>query len=219
MILQSLNQLYDRLAADPAYAIAPAGYSLQKIAFAVVIHPDGRLHRINDLRDHSGKKPLPIQRLVLGQAKPPGSGLNPCFLWDNSAYQLGYVAPRQTNETIEKYRKRAVRTQEAFVAFRERHLASESEINDPAFSAVCRFLEEWCTECGHDFPLLKEITASFGLFQLIGDRQKLRCPFSLGGSTYTSRIETFRACNKAAEIALAAIQRMGVSLVCDFRSS
>ena len=173
MILQSLDRLYDRLTTDPAYAIAPAGYSLQKIAYAVVIHPDGRLHQISDLRDHSGNKPLPIQRLVQGQAKPSGSGLNPCFLWDNSAYQLGYVAPRQAKESIDSYRKRAVRAQEAFAAFRERHLTAENGIDDPAFSAVCRFLEEWHTECGADHPLLEEITAGFGLFQLLGETRYL----------------------------------------------
>jgi len=173
MILQSLDRLYDRLADDSAYAIAPAGYSLQKITYAVVIHPDGRLHGISDLRDHSGKKPLPILRLVLGQSKPTGRGLNPCLLWDSSAYQLGHVGPRQAKESIEKYGKRAVRTQEAFVAFRDHHLASESEIDDPAFSAVCRFLEEWQPECGDDHPLLSEITTGFGLFQVLGETRYL----------------------------------------------
>ncbi|KRT54700.1 CRISPR-associated protein Cas8c/Csd1, subtype I-C/DVULG [endosymbiont of Ridgeia piscesae] len=151
----------------------PPGYSLQKIAFAVVIHPDGRLHQISDLRDHSGKKAVPIQRLLPGQAKPSGSGLNPCFLWDNSAYLLGHVAPRQAKESIDKYRKRAVRTQESFAAFRERHLKLEEEIDDPAFSAICRFLEEWACECSDDHPLLGEISSGFGLFQLLGETRYL----------------------------------------------
>ena len=166
MILQSLNQLYDRLAGDPAYAIAPPGYSLQKIAFAVVIHPDGRLHQISDVRDHSGRKPLPIQRLVPGQAKPSGSGLNPCFLWDNSAYLLGYASPQQNRETDEQYQKRIERTQRSFEAFRDYHLKLEIEIDHPAFSAVCRFLEQWRPEQAGEQPVLQEITAGFGVFQL-----------------------------------------------------
>lgn len=63
MILQQLNTLYDRLADDPNYAIAPHGYSLQKIAFVIIVHSDGRLHDIIDHRDHSGPKPLPVQHL------------------------------------------------------------------------------------------------------------------------------------------------------------
>ena len=55
MILQSLHQLYDRLAGSAGYAVAPPGYSLQKISFAVVIHPDGRLHAIEDRREQIGK--------------------------------------------------------------------------------------------------------------------------------------------------------------------
>ncbi|MBA1330734.1 hypothetical protein QQ73_06020, partial [Candidatus Endoriftia persephone str. Guaymas] len=108
---------------------------------------------------HSGKKPLPVQMLVPGQAKPSGSGLNPCFLWDNSAYLLGYVLPQQSKESDEKYQKRIDRTQRAFEAFRERHLAVEAEIDTPAFSAVCRFLVQWQAGLAEEHPLLQEITA------------------------------------------------------------
>lgn len=77
-----------------------------------------------------------------GQAKASGSGLNPFFLWDNSAYMLGYGSPQQSKETAEKDRKRIERTRRSFVAFREHHLVVEAEIDDPGFSAVCRFLEQ-----------------------------------------------------------------------------
>jgi len=169
MILQSLNQLYDRLATDPGYAIAPAGYSLQKIAFTVVLHPDGRLHDIIDARDHDGKKPLPVLRLLPGQAKPPGSAINPCFLWDNSAYMLGYVSPQQSKESDEKYQHRAERTARSFAAFRERHLAVEAQIDAPVFAAVCRFLERWQPEQAEKYTILSDITTGFGVFQQIGE--------------------------------------------------
>ncbi|MEJ1297009.1 MAG: type I-C CRISPR-associated protein Cas8c/Csd1 [Candidatus Sedimenticola sp. (ex Thyasira tokunagai)] len=169
MILQSLNRLYDRLAADPAYAIASEGYSLQKIAFEVVIKADGELHQIIDVRDHSGKKPVPIQRLVPGQAKPPGSGLNPCFLWDNMAYLIGYVGKQQKQESGEKYQKRIQRTKQAFGEFRDQHLALEDEISDPAFSSVCRFLEQWQSEQDTEQPVLNELTSGFGLFRLLAE--------------------------------------------------
>ncbi len=159
MILQSLYRLYDRLATEPEYAVARPGYSLQKISFAVVLHPDGRLHAIEDRRDTTGKKALPIQLLVPGQAKPSGSGLNPCFLWDNTLYLFGYTDD-------EKKQKRAPR---ACAAFRERHLALETEIDDPAFSAVCRFLEAWSPEQIADHPELAEFGTGFGVFQLIGE--------------------------------------------------
>jgi len=159
MILQSLHRLYDRLASDPEYAVAPPGYSLQKISFAVVLHPDGRLHAIEDRHDTTGKKAVPIQLLVPGQAKPSGSGLNPCFLWDNALYLFGYTDD-------DKKRERAPK---ACAAFRERHLALEDGIDDPAFSAVCGFLENWSPEKIIDHPELAELGTGFGVFQLIGE--------------------------------------------------
>ena len=159
MILQSLNQLYDRLASDPAYKIAPPGYSTQKIAFAVVLHPDGRLHDIQDIREEKGKKRLPRQLLVPGQSKPSGSGINPCFLWDNAFYLFGYTEEEEKHE----------RALKACSAFRDRHLALEREIDDPGFSAVCRFLESWQPERVSAHPGLGELGNGFGVFQLIGE--------------------------------------------------
>lgn len=77
-------------------------------------------------------KPHSIPILVLGANKSSGSGLNPCFLWDNCGYLLGYKGV-----TEEKEKKRI---REAFSSFRDKHLAVESSVNHPHFSAVCRFL-------------------------------------------------------------------------------
>ena len=91
MILQSLYELYDRLRNDADYKVAPAGYSLQKIAFRIVLKPAGSLHAIEDARIKNEKgKMVPRQVQVPGQTKSPGSGFNPGFLWDTSAYVLGY---------------------------------------------------------------------------------------------------------------------------------
>ncbi|MCL4779424.1 MAG: type I-C CRISPR-associated protein Cas8c/Csd1 [Gammaproteobacteria bacterium] len=173
MILQSLNHLYDRLAADPSYDIAPAGYSTQKIAFVVVLHADGRLHGIDDIREEKGNKRVPRQVLVPGQSKSSGSGINPCILWDNSAYLLGYVAPQKGSETDEKFEQRCLRTAESFKAFREKHLDLKSAINDDGFTAICRFLDAWSPERCAEFPLLSELQGGFGIFQVIGEAQYL----------------------------------------------
>ena len=169
MILQALDQLYGRLAADRAYAIAAEGYSTQKIAFAVVLHPDGRLHEVQDVRDDRGRKPVPRQLSVPGQSKPSGSGINPCLLWDNSAYLLGHTGERGAKESEADFEKRCGRTAESFAAFRARHLQIEREIDDPAFSAVCRFLEQWQPAQCADHPLLGELDSGFGVFKLIGE--------------------------------------------------
>ena len=161
MILQKLNDYYQRLANDPQIDIAKFGYSLQKISFCVVIKPDGELHEFQDLSVlNERSKPMPRQIIMPGQAKPSGSGINPCFLWDNATYMLGAPTEGRNAEWIAK----------RYHAFRDHHLAAESQINHPAFSAVCRFLEQWQPDqCAEHAETLQNITSNFGIFRLQGE--------------------------------------------------
>ncbi len=167
MILQSLYELYDRLKDESDYCIAKPGYSPQKIAFKVVIKPDGSLFALEDICITDGKHKRPQQLMVPGGAKPSGSGLNPCFLWDNTAYMLGFV-PDDGKPDLGKRRERA---HNAVGAFRERHLALEDVIDDRSFSSVCRFLESWRPERAESFPSLADISAGFGVFQILGKQK------------------------------------------------
>lgn len=157
MILRALNRYYERLLADPDSGVAEIGFSRQQISFAVVLEPGGALHAIQDARvedDKGSKRNRPL--VVPGNAKPSGSGINPCFLWDNSAYALGYKPDDPKPE----------RTQEAFEAFRQRHLDAEQAIGDPAFSAVCRFLESWDPKQVESHEVLRELKSGFGVFRI-----------------------------------------------------
>lgn len=155
MILQALHQLYVRLAEDPANGLPKPGYSLQGISFKVVLHPDGRLHEIAPVKDDNGRS---VPTLVPGAAKPPGQGVNPCLLWDNTGYMLGYKPEDPKPE----------RTLKTFEAFRQRHLELEKTIQNPAFSAVCRFLESWLPENAEENATLAQTKTGFGIFQIIG---------------------------------------------------
>jgi CRISPR-associated protein Csd1 len=64
-----------------------------------------------------------------------------------------------------------IRTLQAFEAFRDRHLAVESEIGDEAFSAVCRFLRTWTPDNATADPALAEIAGAFGVFRLAGRQE------------------------------------------------
>ncbi len=164
MILQSLNELYSRLATDPTYEIAPPGFSPQKISFRIVIERNGDFFAIEDARCPDEKGRLQnTQMLVPGDAKPSGSGINPCLLWDNQTYLLG----RQPEDKSEEFGLKR------FEAFRDRHLALEKEINAPEFSAVCRFLEQWKPERVLDFPILNDVGTGFGIFQIRGEKKPI----------------------------------------------
>lgn len=158
MILQKLAEYYDRLERDPETDVAAFGFSRQKISFEIVLKPDGALVAVGDHRTDSNGRLVARQMVVPGQAKPSGSGVNPCFLWDNAQYLLGFKPEDPKPE----------RTSKAFEAFRDRHLALEAEINDPAFSTVCRFLETWRPERAAEVPDLAELTSAFGVFRLQG---------------------------------------------------
>lgn len=153
MILQSLYTLYERLADEPAYGLPLRGFSAQKVSFKLVLKADGSLLEPQSVDPR-------VHTLVLGEGKPSGSGINPCFLWDNQTYLLG-------RPPVDK---KPAFAQERFEAFRARHLAVEQEIGSPAFSAVCRFLEGWNPERLSDYPLLEEVGTGFGAFQIQGER-------------------------------------------------
>lgn len=160
MLLKELDGLYDRLRADPEYRIAPPGFSLQKISFKVILKPDGELFAIQDARHLSGTKMVPKQMLVPGNSKSTGSGLNPCYFWDNAKYMLGFTS----GEDVE-------RTAKSFEAFRKHHLDVEHEVGSSAFSTVCRFLEKWDPSEAKDNPILDDLATGIGVFQLQGEQR------------------------------------------------
>jgi CRISPR-associated protein Csd1 len=161
MILQRLVEYYERIATDPSASnrLPKPGYSLQKISFCVVLSPDGRLQQFQSLLDAGIKRAVPRQLLVPGQSKSSGSGINPCFLWDNAAYMLGFKLDDSN----------AQRTRECFIAFREKHASVEKEVNGAAFTAVCNFLRHWSpTACTRYSDDLEHIVGNFGVFRIAG---------------------------------------------------
>lgn len=167
MILKELYDLYGRLC-ESGEPLPTPGTSEQKITYRVILRADGELVRIEDAREveiitRKGKKGItektvvkPCEMLVPGESKPSGSGENPCFLWDNSAYMLGYAEGKE---------KRAAGY---FNAFKKQHLEVEQEINSPAYSAVCRFLEKWNPELFPAYNSNPDIFKGNGVFMLQG---------------------------------------------------
>jgi len=178
MIIPALVRLYDRLISDGDPTVAAAGYSRQQISFKIVLNLDGSLHAIEpvsittitektrrvkgqDVKERrETTRPAPL--LLPGQSKPSGSGLNPCFLWDNSAYMLGFKPADPA----------PARTAAAFAAFRDKHLALQNVIADDGFRAVATFLAAWKPDrAAQAHPGLTDISTNFGVFQLRADAQ------------------------------------------------
>lgn len=133
MILSALVDFYERQASDPESKIPRFGWSEQKIGFLIVLNPDGSLHAVAPPPVPEAQAAKRFTLTVPGQSKPSGSGINPCFLWDNAAYALGLPPEGRDLEWAWK----------RFEGFRCAHLEREAEVADPGFSAVCTFLRSW----------------------------------------------------------------------------
>lgn len=158
MILQALNSYYQRLKLDPEVDIPPFGFSRQKISFCVVLNNDGTLHEIVPEDDGNLETPRPKSLIVPGGTKPSGMGVNPCFLWDNTGYMLGFKPDDPKPE----------RSKLTFKAFKQKHIQLMDFIDDPGFDVVCRFLAEWDPSNASKHPTVLETSTGFGVFRLRG---------------------------------------------------
>lgn len=134
MILQSLNQLFERLARDVEYDLPRPGSSVQDITFVIVLNPNGTLIGIQDAR--TGTKAKRVK--VPGEGKSPGkvtlasAPKKAGVLWNDLSFMTGIEIsdPPKANRM-------------KFEAFRDNHLKLRDKIGDPAFAAVCTFLSHW----------------------------------------------------------------------------
>ena len=141
MILSALNDYYRRLSAQgkvPAF-----GYSDEKISYALLISPDGEVKDVLDIRDTTGKKPVPKAMTVPQPAKRT-AGIKSNFLWDKSSYVLGVSA------------KAGERTAQEHEAFKASHRAWLAECDDPGLQALLKFFDWWTPEHFSTLPFFKE---------------------------------------------------------------
>jgi len=141
MILSALNDYYYRLSAHdkvPAF-----GYSDEKISYALLISLDGEVKDVLDLRDTSGKKPVPRAMTVPQPAKRT-AGIKSNFLWDKSSYVLGASA---------KVSERTAQEHEACKASHRTWLAGN---DDPGLNALLKFFDWWIPERFSSLSCFKE---------------------------------------------------------------
>ncbi|WP_083956843.1 MULTISPECIES: type I-C CRISPR-associated protein Cas8c/Csd1 [Sphingomonas] len=158
-ILQALSGYYERMAARGE--AEPAGFSREKIGFAVVIDADGQPVAVDDLRDSSGKRPVASPRDVPAAQKRTVA-IVPNFLWDKTAYALGVTAAE------------GKRTAQEHAAFRDLHLDLLRDSDDAGLVALRRFLEAWTPERFADAPFTPDMLDANVIFRLEGDEGGMR---------------------------------------------
>ena len=129
MILSALNDYYERLLQRQTPGLSPPGYSQEKIGYELLLDPQGVLVAVNDIRDTSGKKPLP-RSLSVPQPEKRTVGIKSNVLWDKTSYSLGVSA----------HSKRAEQEHAAFKMLHREALAGETDVG---LQALLTFINDW----------------------------------------------------------------------------
>jgi CRISPR-associated protein Csd1 len=148
MILQALNRYYDILASDPQSGIAPPGYSLSNVSFALNLSPDGELLNIFPLFDtvQRGKQTKEVpRRMLVPEHIKRSSGIAPNFLCDNPAYVLGLSDKDAADPEYALKR---------FEAFRQWNKLILADAECPEARAVIAFLDNYDPSHGREHPVI-----------------------------------------------------------------
>ncbi len=146
MILQALNEYYQRKTRLPDSNLAPPGFEYKAIPFLIVLTADGNFAGLDDTREGNGKKKIAKTYLV-PQTAEGTSGVTANLLWDNPEYIFGKAAPKKLEEKLakaqtEKKREdiflRLIKQRKTFVQVLQDRL---SQSDDIGIRAVLEFLQ------------------------------------------------------------------------------
>lgn len=161
MILQALNEYYQRKTRLPDSNLAPPGFEHKSIPFLIALTKDGEFAGLDDTREGEGKKKIAKTYLV-PQTVKRSSGVAANLLWDHPGYVFG---------VDDKGKPERVREQHlAFLeAIRSRFAASD----DAGIQAVLSFLERGNFKAVFSHPLWPEIqeTGANLTFRLEGNSE------------------------------------------------
>lgn len=161
MILQALNEYYQRKSCMPDSDLAPPGFEHKAIPFLVVLSSDGGFVGIDDTREGEGKKKVAKSYLV-PQTVKRSSGVAANLLWDNPGYVFGI-----------DNKGKPERAREQHLAFIEAIRSRLGQCDDAGIRAILAFLERGDFSKVFEHPLWAEILESGAnlTFRIEGDTQ------------------------------------------------
>lgn len=167
MILQSLYELYQRLAADSRSGVPRQCYCMGNAAVALEITVDGELVNAVPLGSQGRKKPVPIRLIVPDRIKRSSTMIAPNFLCDTAKYFLGA-------EIGADERKVTGLAKECLAKTRELHRAVLRAITDEGAAAVLAFWDRWNPDeygTNEKLALVRDVLDTGGniVFRLAGD--------------------------------------------------
>ncbi len=132
MILQRLNEYYDRLL-DEGADVAAYGFQRKELSFIVVLDQDGSFVNLEDTRTKEGKKLVAKSFLIPGEKSRSGKNAHKVanILWDKPGYLFG-----EAYQEGDVYRKQ----HESFIDEIEKIFGTEP--TDEGVRAVLKFLKQ-----------------------------------------------------------------------------
>lgn len=159
MILQALNEYYQRKTRMSDSGLAPPGFEYKAIPYLIVLSADGEFVSFDDTREGEGKKKVAKIYLV-PQSVKRAVNILPNLLWDNSGYVFGI-----------DNKGKPERAREQHMAFIKAIHSRFIECDDAGIHAVLTFLERGDFAKVFEHPLWEEIMESGAnlTFRLEGD--------------------------------------------------
>jgi CRISPR-associated protein Csd1 len=149
MILQSLYNYYQILLKDDSLDIAPPGYSMANVSFALNLSPTGELLDIfpftTKFFDGKKERERNYRRMVVPEQVKRSSGIAANFLCDNAAYVLG-LSGKDAKDS--KY------AQKRFATFRELNTEILAKANSLISRAVIAFLKKHDPQTARQHPVI-----------------------------------------------------------------
>ena len=143
MILQALNDYYDRKAAEPDSDLAPFGFEWKELPFIIEINGRGELVQVEDTRDGPDKKKT-ARSFLVPQGVKKTSGVAANLLWDNAEYVLGTVTRKEPEPDRIELEKQLERVSEQHQVFIDKIKAlPEPASSDEGVQAAIAFLENF----------------------------------------------------------------------------
>lgn len=160
MILQKLNEYYERLKGLEESMVPPLGYTWRPISFALIINSKGELVQVHDLREELNRKLVSKEMMVPSLGRKKSSGVDPDFLWGTTSYVLG--ADNSNNPK---------RTSTKFIKFKEFQHQLGDNVPDEGMAATLNFLDAWNPSEVNKIPVWPEMAGSNVVFRLDGRRE------------------------------------------------
>jgi len=146
LILQALNEHYQRLLEDDESGIAPPGYSSAKVSHALILNVDGDILDILTLAQMQGKKSIPKMLLVPEQVSRT-SGISANILCDNVSYVIGIERTKEGEIKV---------SQEKNIDFKKNNELFLSQIESEEVIGIKAFLEKWNPASALSNPIILE---------------------------------------------------------------